>query len=93
MDCRGSGRTELAEVIFGLNRKYSGKMSFKGKDYNPHSTNEAIDKGISLVPEDRMKEGLVTIHSILDNLALPNLNEYKGTTGYFKKKKFQEEFQ
>lgn len=86
---QGSGRTELAEVIFGLNRKYSGQMSFKGNNYNPHSTHEAIEKGISLVPEDRMKEGLVTIHSILDNLALPNLEEYKGKTGYFKKKNFK----
>jgi ABC-type sugar transport system ATPase subunit len=37
-----------------------------------------------------MKAGLVTIHSILDNLALPNLNEYKEAIGYFKKKNFKE---
>jgi len=86
---QGSGRTELAEVIFGLNRKYSGRMSFKGENYNPHSTYEAIDKGISLVPEDRIKAGLVTAYSILDNLALPNLNEYKGAFGYFKTRNFK----
>ncbi len=87
---QGSGRTEIAEIIFGMNKKYSGEMKFMEKNYKPKSPNDAIDMGISLVPEDRTREGLVAIHSILDNLSLPNLEKFRGRMGYFKKRKFKE---
>ncbi len=86
---QGAGRTEMAETIFGLNRGYSGSIKLYGEEIHPKNTQEAIEKGIALVPEDRMKEGLVLSHSILDNLALPNLADFTGRFGFFRQKQFK----
>jgi len=86
---QGAGRTEVAETIFGLNKGYTGNLKLSGKDFRPKNVQQAIDNGIALVPEDRMKEGLVLSHSILDNLALPNLKEFCGKFGFFKRREFE----
>ncbi len=46
----GAGRTEMAELMFGMKPKTSGKFLYKGKEINPKSPKEAIDVGIGLVP-------------------------------------------
>jgi ribose transport system ATP-binding protein len=75
----GSGRTEIAETIFGMRRPHSGTVSVNGKTI--HTTREAIDAGVALVPEDRRTQGLVQDHSLLANFILPNLAIF--TRGFF----------
>jgi len=71
----GSGRTELVMTLFGEYAKIvNGSIYLDGKDIKPTSAREAINSGLSLVPEDRKKMGLVMIQSILRNISLPNLN-------------------
>jgi D-xylose transport system ATP-binding protein len=53
-----------------------GKIKLKNKEITPRSAREAIDLGLSLVPEDRKGMGLVLIQSILKNISLPNLNQF-----------------
>jgi D-xylose transport system ATP-binding protein len=65
----GSGRTELVMTIFG---EY-GKITREIKINNGH---DAMQNGISLVPEDRKRHGLVLIQSILKNITLPNLDRF-----------------
>lgn len=67
----GAGRTELAELIFGVKPMESGKMIFKGKEVNPKSPREAIDLGIALVPEDRKRHGAMLGVSIKNNINMP----------------------
>lgn len=67
----GAGRTELAELIFGMKPKASGKFVFKGKEINPRSPKEAIDIGIGLVPEDRKAKGALLGLSIRENINMP----------------------
>ena len=67
----GAGRTELAELIFGVKPIESGKMIFKGKEVNPKSPREAIDLGIALVPEDRKRHGAMLGVSIKNNINMP----------------------
>jgi len=67
----GAGRTELAEMIFGVVPKRSGQMKFKGKEINPKSPREAIDLGIGLVPEDRKRHGAMLGISIKNNINMP----------------------
>ena len=67
----GAGRTELAEIIFGLAKKTSGKIYFRGKEINPKNPREAIDLGIALVPEDRKRHGLLLENSIKSNINMP----------------------
>jgi ribose transport system ATP-binding protein len=70
----GSGRTEIAETIFGRRAPLSGEVVFDGAPVKGQS--DAIDRGIALVPEDRRKMGLVLDHSVRDNVLLPNLARF-----------------
>jgi D-xylose transport system ATP-binding protein len=73
----GSGRTELVSTIFGeYGHVTKGTIALEGELIHPHSSREAVDHGISLVPEDRKRHGLVLIQTILRNISLPNLNQF-----------------
>ncbi len=73
----GSGRTELVTTLFGEYGIISaGKIRMNGRMIEPKSAREAIKAGLSLVPEDRKKMGLVLIQSILRNISLPNLDQF-----------------
>ncbi len=69
----GSGRTELARAIFGIDDADAGDIAIRGKAVAVSGPGEAIAAGIALVPEDRRVEGLVLDHSVRDNLLLPLL--------------------
>jgi ABC-type sugar transport system, ATPase component len=66
----GAGRTELAEVLFGAKRKTGGSVVLNGKQSDPKSPREAIDKGIALVPEDRKKQGALLDVDIRGNISM-----------------------
>jgi D-xylose transport system ATP-binding protein len=73
----GSGRTELVLTLFGEYAKITkGQIRIEGKVVDPKSAREAINDGLSLVPEDRKKMGLVLIQSIVRNISLPNLDQF-----------------
>lgn len=75
----GSGRTELVMTLFGeYGKVVNGSIRLEGKEIKPQSAREAIDAGLSLVPEDRKGMGLVLIQSILKNISLPNLDQFSG---------------
>lgn len=76
----GSGRTELVTTIFGEYGKITdGKICLDGKEIKIGSAKQALEYGISLVPEDRKKQGLVLMQTILNNLSLPNLHTFSTT--------------
>ena len=70
----GSGRTEIAQAIFGIVPPDTGDIRLNGKVLR--TTNEAMDAGIALVPESRRQQGLVLDHSVLENFMLPNLARF-----------------
>jgi D-xylose transport system ATP-binding protein len=73
----GSGRTELVLTLFGEYGKITkGKIHMDGREVTPKSARQAINQGLSLVPEDRKKMGLVLIQSIIRNISLPNLDQF-----------------
>lgn len=67
----GAGRTEFAELMFGMRPKTVGKFIFKGKEISPKTPKDAIELGIGLVPEDRKKEGALLGMSIRCNINMP----------------------
>lgn len=69
----GSGRTELANLIFGIDRKDSGTVLLNGEDITPKSPFDAVRKGFGFLTEDRKDSGLVLVHSVKDNISLVNL--------------------
>jgi ribose transport system ATP-binding protein len=70
----GSGRTELARAIFGIDRVDTGGILIRGERVAIGNPEEAISAGVSLVPEDRRIQGLVLDHSVKNNLLLPLLD-------------------
>jgi ABC-type sugar transport system ATPase subunit len=69
----GSGRSEVALAIFGLNHLDAGEIYLQGKKVNINSPFEAIKQGLALLPEDRRELGLIIVRSVLENLSLPAL--------------------
>ena len=70
----GSGRTELALALFGMNRPDSGEIYLEGRPVKIGSAQEAIRLGISYVPENRIRQGLVIGQSIGSNLILATVD-------------------
>lgn len=87
----GSGRTELARLLFGADRATSGSIKLDGKSLRIRSPREAIDAGICLLTEDRKHQGLVLGASVLDNFSLPNLR-HLSTAGIVQRRTEREHF-
>lgn len=71
----GSGRTEIARALFGIDRPDSGEILVDGKQVSFASARDAMDARIAYVSEDRMGQSLVMDFSILDNAVLPVLDK------------------
>jgi ribose transport system ATP-binding protein len=69
----GSGRTEIARCLFGIDMIDRGCVELDGKPVRIRGVQDAIHAGIVLVPEDRTYQGLVQGHSVRANLLLPSL--------------------
>ncbi|MFT4286105.1 ATP-binding cassette domain-containing protein [Nocardioides sp.] len=67
----GSGRTELARVIFGIDRATSGTIELDGRQIRPTSSAEAMSYGIAYVSEDRRGQSVIEDFDILENSTLP----------------------
>jgi L-arabinose transport system ATP-binding protein len=70
----GAGRTELAKVVFGELPMNSGTVILDGKQVAIRRPDDAIAKGIGFAPEDRKREGLILIRSVLENASLAILS-------------------
>lgn len=66
----GSGRSELARVIYGADRKTSGSLFVKGKDTKIGSPIDAMNLGMGMLPDDRKAEGIIGDLSIRENIIL-----------------------
>ncbi|NLA74340.1 MAG: ATP-binding cassette domain-containing protein, partial [Deltaproteobacteria bacterium] len=73
----GSGRIELVSAIFGeYGKSCQGTVKINGKEVSILSARDAINNGISLVPEDRKLLGLILSQSVLKNISLPNMEQF-----------------
>jgi ribose transport system ATP-binding protein len=72
----GAGRTELARVLFGIDRPAGGRVVLNGREVRFSTSSDAVEAGIFLVPEDRKGAGLLLDLPIAQNITLPNLPVY-----------------
>ncbi|WP_280155991.1 sugar ABC transporter ATP-binding protein [Piscinibacter sp. XHJ-5] len=72
----GSGRTELARALFGIDRLLAGTVRVAGTPITAGRPRSAIERGLYLVPEDRKRAGLLLDVSVAENISLPNLRSY-----------------
>lgn len=77
----GSGRSEIAEAIFGIHPADSGTITVAGKEHRIGSIRDAVEAGIGYVPEDRLTQGLFLNVSIADNIVAASLDSYRTRTG------------
>jgi general nucleoside transport system ATP-binding protein len=80
----GNGQRELVEAICGMRMRAKGEVVVSGiatKDMHPHAVHEA---GVSHIPEDREKHGLVSSYSISDNLILNQFDQEPFAKGWFR---------
>ena len=69
----GSGRTEILRSIFGIDQIQSGSMKYENEITNFKKVEDAINKGIVMIPEDRRKLGLVFTQNTKSNISITNL--------------------
>ena len=69
----GAGRSETAEMLFGIAPPTGGEIRLDGRPVRPRSPREAMSLGFSLLPEDRHQQGLVLPFAIRANATLPIL--------------------
>ncbi|HEX7590756.1 MAG TPA: sugar ABC transporter ATP-binding protein [Candidatus Limnocylindrales bacterium] len=66
----GSGRTEIANLLFGVDRPDGGTLSIDGKTVTDFSPAGSIARGVALCPEDRKAEGIIADLSVRENIIL-----------------------
>ncbi len=66
----GSGRTEIAQLLFGIDSPTSGSLHIDGKEVNDHSPLKSIERGVALCPEDRKAAGIVSELTVRENIIL-----------------------
>ena len=71
----GAGRTELAQLIFGSEPITSGEIIYKGRPLRVKNCQQAIGHGISMIPEDRKRHGVILDMSIKENTTMPCLKK------------------
>jgi len=70
----GSGRTELARALLGIDRMDRGEVLLRGQPVRIDNFRKAIKSGLSLVPEDRKTQGLVQIAAVSRNICMVNMD-------------------
>jgi simple sugar transport system ATP-binding protein len=66
----GSGRTEIAQLLFGIDKPDSGSITMEGKSVRNYSPIGSIERGVALCPEDRKAAGIVADLTVRENIIL-----------------------
>ena len=73
----GSGKSELARMLFGADRMDAGRILIDEKPFIPRSPRDAVRTGIGMLPEDRKSHALILNHEVYKNISLVALNKFR----------------
>jgi rhamnose transport system ATP-binding protein len=82
----GSGRSEVMQVIFGIDQLSEGEIFINGEKVLIRNPTKALDKGLSYIPEDRQQQGAILKMNIRENVTLPIVNELSHARKFLNKK-------
>ena len=85
----GSGRTETASILFGVEKPDTGTLSINGKQVHDYSPLQSIKRGVALCPEDRKAAGIVDDLTVRENIILA----MQANKGWFKYLSLQEQYE
>ncbi|SDE52558.1 simple sugar transport system ATP-binding protein [Paracoccus isoporae] len=74
----GSGKSALAEALFGVSAPVSGEMSLDGKPFRPKSPGDAVRQGVFHLSKDRLRNAVIPDFDIARNITLPFLSRHQG---------------
>lgn len=80
----GSGRTEIARCLFGIDLMQTGQITKDGKKITIHHPADAMKNGIGLVPESRKEQGAILSRPIRENMTLANLKSVSRGWGFLR---------
>lgn len=83
----GSGRSEIAEAIFGIAPADTGTVLVNGEVASIRSIRDGVRAGIGYVPEDRLTQGLFLNSSISDNIVAASLDTYRNKAGLLNRRR------
>src|SRR5699024_328713 len=72
----GAGRTELARLIYGADRRAAGEIEVRGEKHSPRGPTGSIRRGISMLPESRKTQALFLQMSVEDNESISVLDKF-----------------
>jgi erythritol transport system ATP-binding protein len=72
----GAGRSEFLDCVMGRHPHSGGRVFIEGKEVRERDVSGRIRRGLALIPEDRQREGLVSILSIATNMTMASLEQY-----------------
>ncbi len=84
----GSGRTEMAQLLFGIDKPTSGSLSIEGNPVTDYAPSKSIERGVALCPEDRKAAGIVGELTVRENIILA----MQANLGWFKHLSTQEQY-
>lgn len=82
----GAGRTELLQVLFGVDQAVSGRIEVGGRPVQLRRPLDAIEAGIALVPEDRKQQGIILEMAVRTNIGLAGLRRHSLRGGFLNRK-------
>ncbi len=85
----GAGRTEVARLLFGADKKTAGQVYLHGKSLDIRSPKDAVKAGIAYLSEDRKRYGLALGLSVADNMVMADLNNFS-KIGFVDEKKIKQ---
>ena len=87
----GSGRTELMRLLFGADKKRSGKIFHRGKEVKINSPKKAVKLGFGYLPEERKTQALFLERDVKENMTIAFIHRYCFPPGIIKRKKEENE--
>ncbi|MCH2210081.1 MAG: sugar ABC transporter ATP-binding protein [Fuerstiella sp.] len=78
----GAGRTELLQVLFGVDEAVAGNIRIADSLIHPRNPVDAINAGVALVPEDRKQQGLILSMAVRTNVGLAGLKRNQKRGGF-----------
>jgi galactofuranose transport system ATP-binding protein len=85
----GSGRTEIAQLLFGIDKPDSGSITMETRPVKNYSPLGSIERGVALCPEDRKDEGIVDDLTVRENIILA----MQANLGWFKYLNLQKQYE
>jgi len=82
----GSGKSEIAQALFGAKPIKSGSVTFLGSDVTHKTPGQHIENGFLYLPADRRTDGLMMVRSVRENMSLAALNTPAFSKGIFLKR-------